>query len=327
MRIGFCVPMNKAWSAAADGIEREHGGKVELVRGVEACLAAFPSLDAVIANRVDASSYEAARSLKAVFVPFVGVNHLPADLLIERGVAVFNCHGNAESVAQHALVLALAGFGRLIEFHNDLRAETWHGFWVDKGSEDFWHSIFRKRCAILGAGAIGRKLARLLKAFDCTVIGYRRRPGEPLPEHFDEVKSDLKAAVAGADIVFVTLPLTDATRGLVGAAELEAMRGAFLVNVGRGDVVDERALYEALRDGVLAGAGIDVWYVYPPKGSVTGAPSRYPIHTLPNVVMSPHVAGSTYEAVDLNIAQTVENLDRWLRTGDAEHRVDLRASY
>jgi phosphoglycerate dehydrogenase-like enzyme len=315
------------WTAAVDGLERSLGDDLEAIRGVEASLEAFSGLDAVVANRVDASYFEKASCLKAVFVPFVGVNHLPASLLLSRDISVFNCHGNAESVAERALALALAGFGRVVEYHNDLRAEKWHGFWVDKGQEDFWHSIFRKRCAILGTGAIGEKLARLLKAFDCPVVGYRRRADAPKPAYFDEVTTDLRAAVAGADIVFVALPLTDATRGLVGAAELEAMRGAYLVNVGRGEVVDEAALYAALTGGTIAGAGLDVWYVYPPHGAVTGAPSRFPIHTLPNVILSPHVAGSTFEAVELNVSQTVANIERWIRTGDAEHRVDLAASY
>ncbi|MBU1079575.1 MAG: NAD(P)-binding domain-containing protein [Spirochaetes bacterium] len=327
MRIGLCVPMNTAWTAAADGLAISLGDEAEIVRGVEPCLAEFRDLDAVVANIVDRAYYEKAERLKAIFVPFVGVNHLPADLILERGISVFNCHGNAESVAEKALSMALAGFGRLVEYHNDLRDEIWHGFWVGKGREDFWHSMFRRRCAILGVGAIGEALARLLKAFDCEVIGYRRRADAKRPEHFDEVTTDLLSAVSGAEIVFVALPLTDATRGVVGRAELEAMRGAFLVNVGRGEVVDEAALYEALRDGALSGAGLDVWYTYPQGGSTVGAPSRFPIHRLPNVVLSPHVGGSTYEAVDMNVVQTSRNIELWARTGDAEHRVDLRASY
>jgi len=327
VRIGFCVPMNDVWTKAVDGLQRDVGPGIEIIRGVDASLAAFGTLDAVVANILDRSIYEAAPGLKAVFVPFVGVNHLPADLLIQRGVSVFNCHGNAESVAERALALALAGFGRIIEYHNDLRNLKWHGFWVNKGREDFWHSIFHKRCTILGVGAIGEMLAKLLKAFECTVTGYRRRSGAPAPQYFDSVTTDLHEAVSGADIVFITLPLTDATKGLVGAVELKAMRGAFLVNVGRGDVVDEAALYAALKDGTLSGAGIDVWYQYPKDGSIQGAPSHFPIHELPNVMLSPHVAGSTYEAVDMNTAQTVENVARWIQTGDAAHRVDLKASY
>jgi phosphoglycerate dehydrogenase-like enzyme len=319
--------MNEMWTELADGLQRRAGPGVELVRGVEPCLAAFGTLDAVVANMVDRSYYETATGLKAVFVPFVGVNHLPADLLVERGVAVFNCHGNAESVAERALALVLAGFGRIVEYHNDLRDRKWHGFWVGKGREDFWHSIYRRRCTILGSGAIGVTLARLLKAFDCKVTGYRRRSGEAAPAYFDEVTTDLHSALGGAEIVFVALPLTDATRGLLGPSELAAMKGAWLVNVGRGEVVDEAALYAALSDGTLAGAGIDVWYSYPQDGSVMGAPSNFPIHTLPNVVLSPHVAGSTWEAVDMNARQTIENMERWIRTGDAEHRVDLNSSY
>jgi phosphoglycerate dehydrogenase-like enzyme len=326
MTIGFCLPLNEAWTAAIDRLARDRPD-ARIVRGVDASLAAFGELDAVVANPIDAAYYERATRLKTVFVPFVGVNHLPAELLARKGIAAYNCHGNAESVAERALVLALAGFGRVIEYHNDLKQGRWHGFWVNKGREDFWHSIFRSRCAVLGTGAIGEALAKLLKAFDCHVVGYRRRSGLPIPEHFDEMASTLPQAVSGARIVFVTLPLTDATRGLIGAAELQAMRGAYLVNVGRGEVVEEEALYAALKDGTLAGAGLDVWYRYPQGGSTEGWPSRFPIHELANVVLSPHVAGSTFEAVDRNAELTVENVTRLLDGLEPLHRVDLQAKY
>lgn len=326
MTIGFCLPLNEAWTAAIDRLEAERPG-TRIVRGVDASLAAFDELDAIVANPIDAAYYERSSRLKAVFIPFVGVNHLPAELLARKGVAAYNCHGNAESVAERALALALAGFGRVIEYHNDLKAGRWHGFWVNKGREDFWHSIFRARCAVLGTGAIGEALAKLLKGFDCHVVGYRRRSDLPKPGHFDEMASSLAEAVSGARIAFVTLPLTDATRGLIGAAELKAMRGAFLVNVGRGEVVDEEALYAALKDGTLAGAGLDVWYRYPQGGSTEGWPSRFPFQELPNVVMSPHVAGSTFEAVDRNAELTVENLARFIDGREPLHRVDLSAKY
>jgi len=319
--------MNDLWAPLVDGLEHKYGTSVEFIKGIDTCLEQFGQLDAVVANVIDNALYESAPRLKALFVPFVGINHLPADILLKHGVSVYNCHGNAESVAERALALVLAGFGRIIEYHNDLRAQKWHGFWVQKGREDFWHSIFRKRCVILGTGSIGEALAKLLKAFDCEVAGYRRREGVPAPAYFNRVTTDLGSALHGAEIVFITLPLTDATKGLIGKAELLAMKGAWLVNVGRGDVVDEAALYSALIDGTLIGAGIDVWYTYPRDGALVGAPSRFPVHTLPNVVLSPHVAGSTYEAVDMNAKQTIANLDLWLATGNAAHRVDLMASY
>jgi phosphoglycerate dehydrogenase-like enzyme len=319
--------MNDSWKAAVSTIETGLTGKAEMVKGVQESLEVFHELDAVVANPLDVSYFERANRLKALFVPFVGVNHLPAELLLQRGVSVFNCHGNAESVAERALAMTLAGFGRIIEYHNDLGRGIWHGFWVNKGREDFWHSIFRKRCAILGAGAIGQTLAGLLKAFGCSVAGYRRKLEATLPPGFDTMSTNLEQAVAGADLVFVTLPLTDLTKGLVNARILAAMKGAYLVNVGRGEVVVEADLYQALVDGTLSGAALDVWYTYPEKGSIEGWPSRFPIHELPNVVLSPHVAGSTHEAVDMNVIQTAENVARWVLTGEARHRVDLKASY
>jgi len=326
VKIGFYLPLNQTWR---DGIKdlSEMFPNVEFVEGSERCLSEFESLDAVVANPLPRERYEAASRLKAVFVPFVGINHLPSDLLLERKVAVFNCHGNAESVAERALALTLAAYGRVIEFHNDLRRGKWHGFWIGKGHEDFWHSLFRKPCAILGVGAIGTALAKLLKAFDCPVTGYRRKKASESQPYFDRVTNDVADAIRDAEIVFIALPLTAETEGLLSRELLSTMKGKFLVNVGRGAIVDEEGLYLALKDGVLAGAAIDTWYVYPPTGSSECAPSRFPIHELPNVVLSPHVAGMTVEAVAMNTAQTLGNVAEWLRTGSCGTKVDLRANY
>ena len=139
--------------------------------------------------------------------------------------------------------------------------------------------------------------------------------------------ADLADAIADAELVFVALPLTPATEGLLSREILAGMKGKFLVNVGRGGIVDEEGLYRALTEGILTGAAIDTWYTYPAKGETAGAPSRFPIHELPNVVLSPHVAGSTWEAVANNADQTVDNVAEWLRTGTCASKVDLRASY
>ncbi|MCX7024973.1 MAG: 2-hydroxyacid dehydrogenase [Spirochaetes bacterium] len=326
MKIGFAMPLDGEWKKGIAGLAARRTGD-EFVADSDRTLAEIRTMDAIVAYPLARRYFEEAERLKAVFVPFVGVNHLPADLLIGRGIQAYNCHGNAESVAERALALTLAGFGRIIEFHNDMKAGKWHGFWVGHGLEDFWHSIWGLRCAILGSGAIGTRLARILKAFDCETVGFRRRTDAALPPYFDSVTTDIAEAVKGAAIVFVTLPLTDSTRGLVSRELLMTMKDAFLVNVGRGEIVDEEGLYAALRDGVLRGAGIDTWYNYPERGSDTGFPSRFPIHELPNVVLSPHVAGSTHEAVAKNVEEILDNLETWLRTGSCDARVDLREMY
>ena len=326
MTIGSFMPSGSDWTKRLRELAKEFPAH-EIIVEPEEARAALPRLDAILALQTDRSLYEAASSLKAVFVPFTGLNHLPIELLAERGVRVYNVHGNAESVAQCAIAMTLAFHGRVIEFHDDLKRLRWHGFWVGKGAEDQWSSIYRKSAAVFGTGSIGAAIARILKAFDCTVTGYRRRPGLPVPPNFDRVETDLAAAVDAAELLYIALPLTPATEGLFSRELLLSMRGKFLVNVGRGAIVDEEGLYIALRDGILKGAAIDTWYLYPPAGSTGGAPSRFPIHELPNVVLSPHVGGSSREAALANLDQTLDNIARWLRPGDCVDEVDLGARY
>ena len=327
MRIGSLMPPGSAlWSGRLASLSRAFPDHYFVTDPAEAATAAG-TLDALLASRVEPSLLEAASSLKALFLPITGVNHLPLELLSRKGVRVFNVHGNAESVAQCALAMTLAFYGRLVEYHEDLRRRVWHGFWVGKGAEDEWSSLFRRSCAIFGTGAIGQALARMLKAFDCEVVGYRRRGGEPAPPGFDRIEPDFRRAVEDAELLFVALPLSRETEGLFSKELLLSAKGKFLVNVGRGKVVDEEGLYLALRDGVLKGAAVDTWYQYPPPGSAGGAPSRFPIHELPNVILSPHVGGSTREANVIAADQCVENISEWLRTGSCAREVDLERMY
>jgi phosphoglycerate dehydrogenase-like enzyme len=326
MRVASFMPPNALWREALAELQARFP-QHEILADPEVSRAALPQVEAILAGRLDAASYEAAVNLKATFVPFTGLNHLPADLLIARNVRVFNIHGQAAGVAQCALAMTLAFYGRLVEYHNDLRRTQWHGFWVGRGAEDEWESILGRPAAIFGTGAIGVALARMLKAFDCPVTGYRRRAGAPLPPHFDRMETDLTKAVQEAELLFITLPLTPATQGLFTKELLLSAKGKFLVNVGRGPIVDEEGLYLALKDGILKGAAIDTWYTYPQGGATVGAPSRFPIHELPNVILSPHVGGSTTDGVRHAVKETVENIAEWLETGTCRREADLREMY
>jgi len=321
------MPRNSPrWAAAFAELERSFP-QHRFVQGDAEVAEGIGTLDAIVASRLPSGLIAGASSLKALFVPLAGLNHLPVAELKAGKIRVFNVHANAEAVAQNALALILAHFGRLIEYHLDLREKKWHGFWVGKGAEDEWDTIYDRRCAILGTGAIGTALARLLKPFRCEIVGWRRHPEAPLPAGFDRVEANLEKAIAGADIVVSALPLTAETKGLIGGKTLALMRGAFFVNVGRAAVIDEEALYTALRDGLLRGAGLDVWYEYPKPGSTSAAPSRYPIHELPTVVLSPHVAGSARQSSAGAIDVTVANLRSWLETGSAPNETSLAEEY
>ena len=125
------MPLGSAWPARLGELAAAFPAH-EIIADPASSRAAVSRLDAILALRLESRVYEEAASLKAVFVPFTGLNHLPADLLLERGARAFNVHGNAESVAQCALAMTLAFYGRTVEFHNDLRKSKWHGFWVEK---------------------------------------------------------------------------------------------------------------------------------------------------------------------------------------------------
>jgi len=285
--------------------------------------------DAFIGGYISPEDLKTAGGLKIIFFNFTGPNFLPFNELAARGVIISNTHGNAGSVAERAVALALSYYGKIISYHQDLKQGRWHGVWGGKGVADTWESLHGKRCALIGTGEIGRWIARYLKAFGCRVVGFKQRPVSSLPENFDHITLDLFEALEGSELVFISLPQTGETEGLIDARAISKMAGKFLVNVGRGGVVDEAALFDALKNGVLKGAGLDVWYNYPEHGRTgqTVFPSRFPFHELANVVLSPHVGGLTPQAVELNIAQTIENMRAYLKTGRPIFEIDPALMY
>lgn len=326
MRIASLMPRSGIWAARLEGLAARHP-EHEFILDPDLALAGLKGWDGLIANGLPNLAFLPTSCLKALFLPIAGVNHLPLDILAKKGVRVFNSHGNAEQVAERALAMTLAFLGRVIPYHEDLREGRWHGFWVGRGAEDQWESLYGKRACVFGAGAIGSALALLLKAFRCEVTAYRRRFDAPLGPGFDRVEKDFAAAVAGSELLFVALPLTPETRGIFSRDVLLGARGKFLVNVGRGEVVDEEGLYLSLKEGILKGAAIDTWYVYPQGGATLGEPSRFPITAMDNVVLSPHVAGSAREAALGNVEQTLANVEEWLATRGGGMEVDASRSY
>ncbi len=326
MLIASLMPRKGIWQAPLDALAARHPEHRFILDPAEAS-ASLKDVDALLASGLPDLAFLSDARLKAIFLPLTGVNHLPLDSLSARGVRIFNCHGNADYVAERALAMTLAFLGRIIPYHQDLLEGRWHGFWVGRGAEDQWDSLFGRRVCIFGAGAIGTALASLLKPFRCEVTAYRRRPEAQLPEGFDRVETDFRAAVAGAELLFVALPLTPETRGLFSREILLGAKDKFLINVGRGEIVDEEGLYLSLKEGVLKGAAIDTWYTYPQAGATTGEPSRYPITSLANVVLSPHVAGSTREAAAEAAEQTLASLEAWLNTGRSPNEVDPTRAY
>lgn len=188
-----------------------------------------------------------------------------------------------------------------------------------------------KTAGILGAGHIGRAAASMLRAFEMRTIGLRRQRNAP-SDPFDAIygRDDLDDVLREADVLFVALPGTQETWHLIGERELQLLGDeGYLVNIGRGEVVKEAALFDTLRERRIAGAAIDVWYDYHPDADETGFrfPSACPFHELDNVVLSPHRAGNARPSVsDWDVV--IENINR-LADGrtDLINLVDIEGGY
>ncbi len=287
----------------------------------------LPDTDVLIAHKVTEEQIAEADKLQWVFIPYTGVNLIPFTSLRDKGVQVSNNHGNSMAVAERAVALAFAACGRVPEFDQDLRKGNWHRTDDPRHPFDFWTSLLNKKISILGTGEIARYIAAFLAPFTRNILGFRRREGQPLPEGFSAVTNDLAEAMAYGEICFVTLPQTESTIGLIQKPELELLKGGFLINISRGKIVDEEALFNALSKGLLKGAGIDAWYRYPKPFTADTLPGNLPFHTLKNVVLSPHAASHTDDAKLLQFSETMRNLELLLRTGKPENIVDPASGY
>jgi phosphoglycerate dehydrogenase-like enzyme len=247
----------------------------------------------LVSGAVTPEQLAASPQVRAVIVPYAGVPFETQALLRERpGVALHNLHFNDIPTAEMAVALLLAASKHVVQLDRRLRQGNWQ--WDDDAYPT--DMLDGKTAVILGYGTIGRRLAPVCQALGMQVIGVRRHEPPAPSEDGVQVCSvhALPDLLPRADVLICLLPHTTETVGLIGVAELALMpRDAIIVNVGRGAVIDEAALFFALRDGQIRAAGLDVWYHYP-KDDATRAntlPSSYPFHELENVVMTPHRAG------------------------------------
>jgi D-2-hydroxyacid dehydrogenase (NADP+) len=230
---------------------------------------------------------------------FAGTDHPVFDALLARGITITNGVGNsAPSIAGTVMLYLLALSRDLPRWTRDQDARRWESRRFD--------DLAGKRLGIVGMGAIGGEVARLAAAFEMEVIGLRRHPrgDEPCPTRAADALPEL---LAWADVIVVAAPLTDATRGMFDADAFAAMRpGAWFVNVGRGEVVDEAALVDALARGHVGGAGLDVFATEP-------LPNDSQLWAMPNVIITPHSSGVTSRSYRRSIDLFVDNFGRHAR--------------
>lgn len=223
--------------------------------------------------------------LKAIVKHGAGVDNIPIPFATSRGVLVANTPGgnNSTAVAEGAVALMLGLLRRVPEMDAAVRENRWEERWSTRLGD-----LTGARVGLIGFGRIARCTAKICGAgFGAELAAYDPMvPAEDISAS-GVTPMDLDGLLAWADVISIHVPLSEATRDLIGAAELERMHStAIIVNCSRGGIINESALAEALKSGSIGGAAIDVFEAEPP-------PMDHPLFALPNVILSPHVAGVT----------------------------------
>jgi phosphoglycerate dehydrogenase-like enzyme len=271
--------------------------------------AALPGADFLVGfgNRaVDAEFYKRAPKLKLMQLLSAGYDTVDIEAARGAGIPVCNNGGaNSTAVSEHAILLMMAVARRLVWQHESVAAGRWRG--NDLAGTKLYE-LRDKTLGIIGLGAIGKKVARLANAFGMTVHYYDIRRVSEAEEDALHVRFKLLGEILrNADIVSLHVPLTPASRHMIGAAEIAQMKPtAYLINTCRGPVVEEVALTAALTDGRIAGAGLDVFDQEPP-------PADNPLFRLKNVVLTPHFAGPTWDNQQARFRNAFDNCQRVAR--------------
>jgi len=269
----------------------------------------------VVTNKVvfDASRLAQLPDLELIAVAATGVNNVDREAARHQGVGVCNVTGYATpSVVQHVFMLLLCLLRRLPAYTTALKQGRWqqspHFCLLDYPIEE----LQGKTLGIIGYGELGRAVARMGEAFGMSLLIARRDPQDQRPG-----RVDLAELLQQADVVTLHCPLSEQTRGLIGAEQLALMKpDAMLINTARGGIVDELALYRALANGRLGGAGIDVLDQEPP-----GEKSTLLKAGLDNLIVTPHIAWASRAARRRLLDQVAQNIDSYLRGGPLRNSV------
>jgi phosphoglycerate dehydrogenase-like enzyme len=277
--------------------------------------------DAAVSGQFD-GTWPATPRLRLLQVAGAGYDRI--DLAaIRPGVTLCNVFEHEPGVSEYALLAMLEWCHRLGPADREMRTGVWARSSRFGGAPD--EDLAGKTLVVVGLGRIGRAVARRARAFDMRVLAVNRSADKTDPNVERVAGLDrLHEMLREADFVVLACALEPETRGLIGGEALAAMKpSALIVNPARGPVIDEGALYDALLHRRIGGAAIDTWWDYPSSTAPRAPSTRFPFHELPNVLLSPHVAGWTTGTIVRRSREIARNLDHLAR-GEALNNIVLK---
>uniref|UniRef100_A0A7C2SNI6 D-3-phosphoglycerate dehydrogenase n=1 Tax=Archaeoglobus fulgidus TaxID=2234 RepID=A0A7C2SNI6_ARCFL len=301
-------------SEEAIGYMRKNGLEVEVKTGMtrEQLLREISEYDAIIVRsqtKVDAEVIEAGKKLRIIGRAGVGVDNIDINAATQRGIVVVNAPGgNTISTAEHAIALMFAAARKIPQADRSVKDGKW------ERKKFIGIELRGKTAGVIGLGRVGFEVAKRCKALEMNVMAYDPYVSKERAEQIGVKLVDLDTLLASSDIITVHVPKTKETVGLIGKEQFEKMKdGVIIINAARGGIVDEKALYDAIKAGKVAAAALDVYEKEPPS------PDN-PILKLENVVTTPHIAASTREAqlnVGMIIAEDIVNMSKGLPVRNA----------
>lgn len=316
-RIANICPMNEETFDYLKTYGQSQGLMIESVDYTgstgEELIKALCGYDAVIAGGAEQYTGEVFQSLrktlKAVCRFGAGYDNVDAEAARNHGIAVMIAGGgNSAAVADHAIMLMLALGRHICLYDREMRQEIWRAPRVSTQLEG-------KTVGIIGFGRVGRILSRYLSGFRCKILVMDNYVSDEMLEKCGVHRADLDEIARNSDYISIHAPLTPQTREMINSAFLQKMKPtAYIINTSRGGLIHENDLIEALRNGDIAGAALDVFQNEPLGSS--------PLLSMDNVILSPHIAYNTREANLLTAKVTVDNLSVYLKTGTCEDIVN-----
>jgi len=286
--------------------------------------------DAIVGWVIPEGALDLAKKLKLICWMHAGCDELDMKRLKSMGVQVTNLRGaNSIAVAEHAMAIILGLAKRLVTKHQAVVAAQQSPLYEDGSRSAMLHG---RTLGIIGLGQIGSNIAKRAKAFDMKVLGVRLHP-ERGAGPADEVAGldGMHEVLSKSDYVVLSTPITRQTDSFFGAREIEAMKeGAYLVNIARGNLIQERALYDALKSGKIAGYGADVWWTYNNAFPATyhfPVPSRTGIQRMTNVIGTGDQGANADDVVDRNISRSILGLQEFAENKPLTWKIDLDLGY